>query len=451
MHLLNNEIFRTFGATVNCRVYQQYETMQKIFFSIFIGVLLHSPVVVKACTIISCSRDGKVFAAANEDDTTPFTRIWYNPATKDRYASVCFGAPDMQVAAAMNEHGLFYDYAAAVYDLDKLNLTNPYQGDLMWEVLGKCKTVKEAMVILKKYDYVSSSQVLLADKEGNSILINPTGIVEKKGNFQVNSNCNIINGKLSCRRPEIANELLSGSKQNNIDFLKNILDKTHQEGELNTLYSLICDLRKGIIYVYLFHDYNVVYKIDLRAELKKGYRIEDLADHFPPSFAYESFSKNHSLYLKESILREMRANGLDTTIDHYFTESSRSPAENKNLDPALLEVALQLIKYSWNEHNNGGMWGYWFSYPGGYDIKQYKDAKLSAAEKLLHHLSGKEDLAPQMQNFMYEMIGFINLVQGNKKSARDFYEKAIHNPGQAYNVTLVRGKEILKRMTMDEW
>jgi len=134
---------------------------------------------------------------------------------------------------------------------------------------GKMQNRKEALFVLKKYDYVSKSQVLLADKEGNSILINPKGITEKKGDFQVNSNCNMINGKLSCRRPEIANEMLSGSKENNVEFLKKILDKTHQEGELNTLYSTVCDLKKGIIYVYLFHDYHMVYTINLKSELKK--------------------------------------------------------------------------------------------------------------------------------------------------------------------------------------
>jgi hypothetical protein len=291
--------------------------MHKIFLSVLI-ILLSYNNTIKACTIFSCSRGGETFAAANEDDVTPFTRIWYNPATKDRYGSVCFGAPDMQAAAAMNEHGLFYDFAAANYDLSKLDLKKPHKGDLMWEILGKCKTVKEAMVILKQYDYAISAKTLLADKEGNSIVITPGGIIEKNGDFQVNSNCNMINGKLSCRRPDIANEMLSGSKENNIDFLKNILDKTHQEGELNTLYSTICDLKKGIIYVYLFHDYNTAYKIDLKSELKKGYHIENLADHFPASFAYENFSKNHSLYLKESIFQEMQEKGVESTIDRYI-------------------------------------------------------------------------------------------------------------------------------------
>ncbi|MDQ0065505.1 hypothetical protein [Chryseobacterium lathyri] len=420
--------------------------MQKTFLLVLIALLSYSINTVKACTIFSCSRGGETFAAANEDDTTPFTRIWYTPATKDRYGSVSFGAPDMQAAAAMNEYGLFYDFAAANYDLSKLIPKNPHKGDLMWEILGKCKTVKEAMVILKQYDYAISAKALLADRDGNSIVITPTGIIEKTGDFQVNSNCNMINGKLSCRRPDIANEMLSGSKENNIDFLKNILDKTHQEGELNTLYSTICDLKKGIIYVYLFHDYTNAYKIDLKSELKKGHRIENLADHFPSSFAYENFSKNHSLYLKESIFQEIQDKGIETTIDRYIAESQKADPKNKNLDPALLEVALQLIKYSWNEHNNGAMWYYWFSKPNGYDIRQYKDTRLTSAEKLLKYLSAKEEKDLKLRNFMYEISGFINFTQGNKSLAKEFYEKSIANAEETYPVTLLRGKEMLRRL-----
>lgn len=420
--------------------------MYKYFLFIFISLISSGMNTAKACTIFSCSRGGETFAAANEDDMTPFTRIWYNPATKDRYGSISFGAPDMQTAAAMNEYGLFYDFAAANYDLSKLNLKNPYKGDLLWEILGQCKTVKEAMVYLKKYDYAISAKVLLADKEGNSVVITPGKITEKTGDFQVNSNCNMINGKLSCRRPDIANEMLAASKENNIEFLKTILDKTHQEGELNTLYSTICDLKKGIIYVYLFHDYNTVYKIDLKSELKKGYRIENLADHFPSSFAYENFSKNHSLYLKESIFQEIQEKGADITIDRYIAESEKKDPKNKNLDPALLEVALQLVKYSWNEHNSGAMWDYWFSKPDGYDIKPYKDVRLTSAEKLLKYLSDKEDKDLKLRNFMYEMSGFINFTQGNTIAAKDFYEKAIANTAEAYPVTLLRGKEMLSRL-----
>lgn len=420
--------------------------MKKQLFLFLLSVTFWNIQTIKACTIFSCARSGEVLVAANEDDNTPFTRIWFNPATRDRYGSVCFGAPDMQVAAAMNEHGLFFDFAQANYDISKMSLNNPFDGFLMWEVLGKCKNVKEALAIIKKYDYNNASQVLIADKEGNSALINPKGIIEKTGDFQINANCNVLNGKLSCRRPEITNETLSGSKKNSVDFLKGILDMTHQEGEkLTTLYSTICDLKRGIIYVYLYHNYNVAYKIDLKTELKKGYRIENLADHFEPSFAYEEFSKNHSLYLKESIVNEMTKNGVDATVNKYIAESKTAESKSSKLDAALLEVALQLIKYTWNQQNNGGMWDYWFSLSSGYQIQFIQDERLESAKKLLNHLSTKAT-DKKLQNFTLEMLAYVNLLQGNHSLAKEIYGKAIANPTETYNVTLTRTKEMMNRL-----
>ncbi|MCJ8154663.1 hypothetical protein MKJ01_12900 [Chryseobacterium sp. SSA4.19] len=119
------------------------------------------------------------------------------------------------------------------------------------------------------------------------------------------------------------------------------------------------------------------------------------------------------------IFKEILDKGADATINHYIAESEKSDPKNKNLDPSLLEVALQLIKYSWNEHNNGDMWNYWFSKPNGYDIKAYKDTRLAAAEKLLKYLSDKEEKDMKLRNFMYEISGFINALQGNTDIAKE--------------------------------
>lgn len=422
--------------------------MQKLCCILLIGFLLLNFNISKACTIFSCSRAGEVLVAANEDDNTPFTRIWYNPSTKDRYGSVCFGGPDMQVASAMNEHGLFFDFAAASYDISKLKLDNPFNGFLMWEVLGKCKNVKEALAIIKKYDYNSPSQILIADKEGNSVLVNPKEIIEKTGDFQVNANCNMIDEKLSCKRPEIVNEALSKSNENSVDFLKNILNKTHQEGEkLTTLYSTICDLKRGIIYVYLYHNYDDPYIIDLNAELKKGYRIENLADHFNPTFAYEEFSKNHTLYLKESIINEMTSNGIDVTIDKYIAESESVEGKNTKLDAALLEVALQLVKYTWNQYSNGGMWDYWFSLSKGYDKMTIKDERLNSAKRMFKYLYDKNQSDIKLKNFIYEMLAYISFIQDDNATAKVIYTQLISNPpSDVYDVTLTRTKEMLLRL-----
>lgn len=201
---------------------------KQIIFTIYLFAFSTS--LSNACTIFSYAKGGEVFAAANEDDYTPFIRIWFNPRTKERYGSVCFGAPDMQVASAMNEYGLFFDFAAASFDPSKLKSKNPYSGFLMWDVLGKCRNVKEALEIITKYDYNSPSQVLLADAEGNSVLINPEGTIKKNGDFQINANCNLVNKKISCRRPELVKEMLSGSSENSALFLKKSWTKHIRKG-----------------------------------------------------------------------------------------------------------------------------------------------------------------------------------------------------------------------------
>ncbi len=431
-NLIKNKVYSTLNL---------FMLRKRVFILIaLIHVLIFSS---NACTIFSCSRKGEVFAASNEDDYTPFTRVWYNPHTEDRYGSVCFGGPDMQVASAVNEYGLFFDFAAASYDVSKLKQKNPYQGFLMWDVLGKCKNVREALEIISKYDYNSPSQVLLADREGNSVLINPEGIVVKTGDFQVNANCNLIDGSVSCRRPELADSILFNSKENSVDLHRDILNKTHQEGNLTTLYSTICDLKRGIIYVYFFHDYNTVYKINIKEELQKGHRIEMLADHFPSSFAYENFSKNHPLYRKEAIMEEIDKDGLDTTVDRYISEAKKE--KDSILNANLLEVALQLVRYAWNNHSNGGMWDYFFSIRKGYDITAFQDKQLAAASLLLKYLID-QPFETKLHNFLYEMYAYVNLLQGDSTTAKVFYQKSVAVPAETYEVSYLRANEMLRRI-----
>lgn len=112
---------------------------------------------------------------------------------------------------------------------------------------------------------------------------------------------------------------------------------------------------------------------------------------------------------------------------------------------ALMEVALQLVKYAWNEHFNGGMWDYWFSLPKGYEVATFKDKRLDAASKLLKYLLAK-DFDKRMLNFMNEMYAYINLVQGDVTIAKEFYIKSVANPADTYEISYLRAKEMLARI-----
>lgn len=356
--------------------------------------------------------------------------MWFNPPAKDRYGSVCFGHPDLQVQAAMNEHGLFVDFTAQ-NDIDpsKLKLKNPFYGDLFFEILAKCKNVEEALEFLKTHDYAFSSQATLADAQGRSVIINAGAKVENTGHYQINTNFNIIHlesGNYACRRYDITEEALSKASEISVLLFREILSRTAQEGKVSTLYSNIYDLKRGIIYVYLFHNFENVYIIDLKEELKKGYRMENIADHFPASFAHESFTKNHELYSRELMLREISRNGVDETIRYYqdlkgTISGKDSEKRVQQINSDLVEAALFLLRASWIKHSGGKGWVYWYNFPSSYDIWHSNNEMLKAASKIFASLLD-ETTDPA---FDYEMYAYINLILGNKDTAKEYYKKSI--------------------------
>ena len=401
----------------------------------------------QACTVISCALKGEVFAAANEDDYMGFARMWFNPKTAERYGSVCFGLPDLQAQAAMNEYGLFYDFTAQNIDPAKYHPKNIYKGDLFFEILGKCKTVKEALVYLEKYDYAISSQVLIADALGNSIIINAGTKLPKSEYYQINTNFDISAVKTknySCRRYDISEEMLKKAQTIHVPFFRDILNRTRQEGKLSTIYSNIYDLKRGIITIYHFHDFEHPYVIDLKKELAKGYRLEKISDHFPASFAYEQFSmSDRAMYRKEMILDEIKKNELQPTLNHYFDLSRNTVKRDSTINSVLLEVGIQLIKDSYNQHANGGIWEYWFAMPGGFKIESFNDKRLKAAEEIFNCLSAEKGIDTKLKNFIFELSAYVNLVQGDQNKAKEYYTTAAASSTDAWPTSFNRAKKML--------
>ena len=383
----------------------------------------------EACTVISCAMKGEVLAGANEDYDNPFIKMWFNPATPDRYGSVCFGFPDFQAQAAMNEHGLFFDFTAQEgIDPSKLKLKNPWYGDLFFEILGKCKTVTEALAFLENHSYAFRSQVMLADREGRSVIINAQAIVEKTGPYQINTNFNVCNLKdrnYNCWRYDLADKELSSATEISVPYFRKLLKMTHQKGNGGTLYSNIYDLKRGMIYVNLFRNFDDVYVIDLKKELQKGYRVENLADHFPTLDTFESLVKNHPEFNREQILVEIEQQGVDKTLSRYqeMQLQEKDSARRAVIDGWLTDAALVLIKKSYNECSHGGSWHYWYNFPTSYDIWPSFNKDLTDATTILKRLLDQHVQHPPAF-FIQEMYAYANLMQGNKEVAREYYKKS---------------------------
>lgn len=422
--------------------------MKKIKFIVAILLLLASQAGT-CCTIVSCSRNGKVFFASNEDDytSTLYPRIWFNPRTADRFGTICFGLGDTQAQAIINEYGLCVDFTAQhTIDPAKFNIKHPYQGDLFFLMLGKCKTVREALAFLQTHEFAGYSQASIADAQGNSVIVNAGAKVMETGSCQINTNFDItdLSKGISDRRYDLAKQMLSTEKDVSFSTMKELLDRSHQEGDLTTIYSYIVDPQRGLIYVYLFHNFDQPYIINIRKALQKGYRLDYLSDHFPPSYAYETELSQYPSK-KENILADIRRKGMDATLEHYLPLLDHPAGKDSTLSSDLLEVALQLVKNSMNQYNRGGMWEYWFALPGGYHIVHFRDERLDGADRIFIAIKPRiKDV--KLNNFVTELQAYLAMLRGDDATAKSMNEAACAKQQDAYSVTYNRSKAMLAKL-----
>jgi hypothetical protein len=109
-------------------------------------------------------------------------------------------------------------------------------------------------------------------------------------------------GNMLPGRDVIAKQMLEASPQISVDLFRRILAATHLDHEVGfsrpTVYSNIYDLKKGLVYVYHFHNFENAVVIDLADELKKGEHSYDLPSLFGPTYAFEIYRKGYRQSLK---------------------------------------------------------------------------------------------------------------------------------------------------------
>ncbi len=257
----------------------------------------------KRCTILYASDGRTALAGNNEDWTNPFPIIWFEPAKDGKYGGMYFGAQDFSPKAVdwhsreggINEKGLFYDFAST----EEVKVPrDPNKRDcwpLMNKVMEECSTVDEALKLFSEYNFreVWKGHYLIGDRFGNSAVIEPLTFIRKSRKYQVATNflqSKTDPGTSNDARYRLASELFEISETISVDLFRRILNDTHMEdygGSWNvTLYSYICDLKKGDVYIYNFHNYDHEVKLNIHEELKKGQHAYLISSLFP----YETFA-----------------------------------------------------------------------------------------------------------------------------------------------------------------
>ncbi|MBM3309930.1 MAG: hypothetical protein FJY80_00300 [Candidatus Aminicenantes bacterium] len=267
------------------------------------------------CTIIMVGGKKLALAGNNEDHDDPFAKIWIIPASKNEFGRICFGF-ERPAQGGMNDQGLFIDGNALtpetgwVADPNKPSLPELEGRNMLDLILAQCATVDDVLAFFQKWNVSSlrRAKFPVADRSGASAVIEwgrgGLQFNRKSSGYQISTNfvtSNFEKGSHPCNRYRTAEAMLSRTEKLDIALVRSILSATNFEAGGPTVYSDICDLRNGIIYIYNYHNFENPVILNLKDELKKGAKTFDL-----PSL-FNIANNAHLIYLQRHM-----ANGLRT-------------------------------------------------------------------------------------------------------------------------------------------
>ncbi|MFC1725611.1 carcinine hydrolase/isopenicillin-N N-acyltransferase family protein [candidate division KSB1 bacterium] len=266
----------------------------------FLAILFLTNTLIFPCTFFMATKGGITFFGNNEDMIDSDTNIWFIPGEEGKFGSVYFGFNNGWPQGGMNEHGLCFDGASTPrVNLELSEDKEPYNGNLIYKIMEECTTVEEVIEMAEKYRFNAlqgQGQLMFADRKGDAVIIGGPGkdsdidIIRKKGDYMVLTNFLPNNPQMGghpCQRYEIANEMLNKNMEPIVENFRSILNAVHVEKVARrssaTVYSNIFDLNNCEIYVYYFHNFSDVVKINLSDELKKGPHAYKIRSLFPES------------------------------------------------------------------------------------------------------------------------------------------------------------------------
>lgn len=260
-----------------------------------------------ACTITKITKSGTTIIGNNEDGMSGTTYLWFLPASKGKYGRVYFTLDNKWPQGGMNDQGLFYDgTSGSLKDIVK-SLDKPeYPGNLSEKMLEECSNVFEAIEFLQQYNlsYFRNGQMFLADKFGNSAIVEGDTIIYSDKDYQIATNYYLSNPSLGgypCHRYDIAEAIAQNMSSISMNAMSFIMQAVHLDGYSFTQYSTIHDLQNLKIHYYKDSDFSKYVEIDLTAELLKGERWFETKQFFEKNTQFERKIKNDLLKLPKSL------------------------------------------------------------------------------------------------------------------------------------------------------
>jgi hypothetical protein len=302
---------------------------------------IHQPIQIRqpgqGCTVFYAASAGLALAGNNEDSFNPLTRAWFIPAAEGRHGRVYFGYDDLLPQGGLNDQGLFFDGLSVPYQALEAAPSKPeFPGGplaMIDEVMSHSATVDQALLFFDRYrrSGLETSQLFFGDQAGDSAIVEGNATLRRQGSYQIATNfrqSEYPGPPFPCERYTTAGERLSQAGSYSPELFRQILDATHQDHYVQTVYSQVYDLKQGLIYLYLFHDYDHAIVLNLADELAKGPHTVSLGSLFPRNRDYEDWSSQQTeqwqLLYAYRIDRELKPASLRSLSGAYHLESDGS-------------------------------------------------------------------------------------------------------------------------------
>jgi hypothetical protein len=244
------------------------------------------------CTVVYAADESGAYGGSNEDERNPLTQIWFIPGEAGAHGSLFVGYDDLVVQGGMNEAGLFFD-ALGVREVDVPGtFGKPTYGgqNLTLDVMAECDSVACVIEQFRAFSMEGTwnGQLLFGDRLGASAIIEPLTVISKSDRFQVATNffqSEVPPAERTDERYVTATSMLAAAGSVSSALVRDVLDATHQEGTVNTVYSTVYDLQAQSVDLYYFGDFSTAVTFDLADELAKGVHGYELTDLFPSNEA----------------------------------------------------------------------------------------------------------------------------------------------------------------------
>ena len=163
---------------------------------------------------------------------------------------------------------------------------------------------------------------MFGDQHGDSVIIEGDELLRIQGDHQVVTNFYqslTPANECPCSRYQAAVQSLGTGAPVSVESCRDVLATTRQNGGAPTQYSNVYDLKKGLIYLYHFHNFEDVVCIDLKEELKKGAHELDLPTLFSTNERFTAFQQERA----QDVVAQTEARRIEGhSAQHFQTNSS---------------------------------------------------------------------------------------------------------------------------------